>query len=57
MNVPFYDCDVPRRLSYGVYMSQLIRFTRVFSHVEDFNARKMFSLNIFISIDKHTVYK
>ena len=30
--------DVPRRPSYGVYISQLIRFANVCSHVEDFNA-------------------
>ena len=29
----------PRRPSYGVYFSQLMRFARVCSHVEDFNAR------------------
>ena len=38
VNFPFLDCDVPRRPSYGVYISQLIRFARVCSHVEDFNA-------------------
>ena len=32
------DGDVPRRASYGVYISQLIRFARVFNHVADFNA-------------------
>ena len=31
--------DVPRRPSYGVYISQLIRFAKVCSHIEDFNAR------------------
>ena len=31
--------DVPRRPSYGVYISQLISFARVCSQVEDFNAR------------------
>ena len=37
---PFLDGDVvPGRPSYGVYISQLIRFARVCSHVEDFNAR------------------
>ena len=30
--------DVPRSTSYGVYISQLIRFARVSSHVTDFNA-------------------
>ena len=33
------DGDVPRRASYGVYISQLIRFVRVCNHVADFNAR------------------
>ena len=33
------DGDVPRHASYGVYISQLIRFARVFNHVADFNAR------------------
>ena len=33
------DGDVPRRPSFGVYISQLIRFARVYSHVDDFNAR------------------
>ena len=32
---PFLDGDVPRSTSYGVYISQLIRFA---SHVADFNA-------------------
>ena len=36
---PFLDGDVPRSTSYGVYISQLIRFARVSSHVVDFNAR------------------
>ena len=39
VNFPFLDGDVPRRPSYWVYISQLIRFSRVCSHVEDFNAR------------------
>ena len=35
----FLDGDVPRRPSYGVYISQLIRFARACSHVKDFNVR------------------
>ena len=35
VNFPFLDGDVPRRLSYGVYISQLIRFARVCNHVDD----------------------
>ena len=38
VNFPFLDGDVPRRASYGVYISQLIRFARVCNHVTDFNA-------------------
>ena len=37
MNFPFLDGDFPRSTSYGVYISQLIRFARVSSHVDDFN--------------------
>ena len=37
MNFPFLDGDVPRSTSYGVYISQLIRFARVSSHIDDFN--------------------
>ena len=38
-NFPFLDGNGPRPPSYGVNISQLIRFARVCSHVEDFNAR------------------
>ena len=39
VNFPFLDGDVPRSTSYGVYISQHIRFARVSSHVDDFNTR------------------
>ena len=39
MNFPFLDGDVPRSTSNGVYISQLIRFARVSSQVDDFNTR------------------
>ena len=42
VNIPFSDDDVPRRPSYGVYISQLIRFARVCSHVDDFYTRNKF---------------
>ena len=38
VNFPFFDGEVPRRASYGVYISQLIRFVRVCNHFTDFNA-------------------
>ena len=37
-NFPFFDCDVPRRTWYGVYISQLIRFVRV-TNENVFNCR------------------
>ena len=39
VNFPFLDGDVPRRTSYGVYISQLIRFARASSNVNYFNCR------------------
>ena len=42
VNSPFLDGDVPRSPSYGVYISQLIRFARVCSNVDDFNNRNLF---------------
>ena len=37
VNFPFLDGDVPRRTSYGVYISQLIRFARASSNLSEFN--------------------
>ena len=39
VNFPFLDGDVPRSTPFGIYISQLIRFTSVSSHVDDFNTR------------------
>ena len=39
VNFPFSNGDVPRSTSHGLYISQLIRFARVSSHVDDFSAR------------------
>ena len=39
VNFPLLYGDVPRFTSFGVYVSQLIRFAKVSSHVADFNAR------------------
>ena len=39
VNFPFLDGDVPRRPSFGAYISQLIKFARVCCHVDDFNVR------------------
>ena len=38
-NFPFLDGDIPRRTSYGVYISQFISFARASSNVSDFNCR------------------
>ena len=37
VNFPLLDGGVPRSTSYGVYISQLIRFVRASSYVTDFN--------------------
>ena len=48
VNFPFLDDDVPRTTCYGVYISQLIRFARLCSHLADFNARnKKLAANFF----------
>ena len=39
VNFLFLDGDVPRRTSYGVYISQHIRFARTSSNLNDFNYR------------------
>ena len=38
-NFPFLDGDVPRRTSYGVYISQFKRFARASSNIDYFNCR------------------
>ena len=35
VNFPFLDGDVPRRTSYGVYISQLLRFVRASSNLRN----------------------
>ena len=42
VNLPFFDGDVPRSPSYGLHISQLIRFAGVCSNVVDFNSRNLF---------------
>ena len=37
VNFPFLDGDVPRSTSYGVYISEPIRFARASSYITDFN--------------------
>ena len=39
---PFLDGDVPRSASYGIYISQLIRFAGVCFSIDDFNNRNFF---------------
>lgn len=41
VNFPHLDGDVPKATSYGVYISQLIRFARACTSVEDFNNRNI----------------
>ena len=46
VNFPFLDGDVPRRPSYGLYISQLIRFASVCSHVQDFGLDNVGGSNV-----------
>ena len=47
VNFPFLDRDVPRSISYGVYISQHIRFARMSSNVGDLNTRnKVFTAKL-----------
>ena len=39
---PYLDGHVPRSTSYGVYISQLIRFARASNYVTDFNTQITF---------------
>lgn len=41
VNYPNLDGDVPKATSYGVYMSQLNRFAKACTNVEDFHARNL----------------
>ena len=41
VNFPFLDGDVPCATSYGVYISQLVRFSRACTNVKDFNERNL----------------
>ena len=48
VNFPFLDGDVPRRTSYGVYISQFIRFARASSNLNDLNYRNKPLLSNFL---------
>ena len=49
VNFPFLYGGIPRDPSYGLYISQLIRFARVSSHVADFNTRNFSNKSIGIT--------
>ena len=55
VNFPFLDGDVPRSTSYGVYISQLIRFARESSHVDDFYTRNEVRQQNFSNKDIHII--
>ena len=53
VNFPFLEGDVPRSSSYGVYISQLIRFARASSYVTDFNTRNKLLTQIHLKQGYH----
>ena len=56
VNFPFLDGDVPRRTSYGVYISQLIRFARASSNLNDFNYRNKALTAEVVLTSTHNLY-
>ena len=56
VNFPFLDGDVPRRASYGVYISQLIRFARVCNHVTDFFLFYVLVFNFFVLLAPYVCF-
>ena len=57
VNFPLLDGDVPRSTSYGVYISQLICFARVFSYVADFNTRnKTSKTRLSVSLTSQNIF-
>ena len=48
VNLPFLDGDVPRSPSIGVYISQLIRFAKGCSNINNFNNRNLFFTATFL---------
>ena len=46
VNFPFLDGDVLRPPSYDVYISQLFRFARVCSYIDDFNKRNLLLIEL-----------
>ena len=57
VNFPFLDGDVPRSTSYGVYISQLIRFSRASSYVADFNTHNKLLLTQKLLIQGYRYHK
>ena len=41
VNFPWLDGDVPRAPCYGIYISQLVRFARASSNINDFDSRNL----------------
>ena len=55
VSFPFLDGDGPRFTSYGVYISQHIRFARASSHIADFNThKKLLAQKLLIGIINYT---
>ncbi len=45
VNYPFLDSNIPTKPTYGVYVSQLIRYARACTHYEDFQYRHRLLVN------------
>ena len=49
INFPFYSSNIPSGSSYGVYISQLMRYARCCSHYDDFRYRHKCPVDRFLS--------
>ena len=56
INFPSLHRDAPHLASYGIYISQLIRFARVSSHITDFHTRNKL-LTSLLQIQDHRYHK
>ena len=55
VDFPFLAGGVPRSSSYGAYISQLIRFAKVYSYVDDFYNRNNFVTSKLLKITRLSI--
>ena len=58
INYPFLDGNIPKNQSYGVFISQLVRFARINSNFNKFisDCKNLVSKLILLHIKRHDIY-